>query len=40
VHAEQQELLRLRDDEGLPDSIMRMFQADLDVRLKAIEQSE
>jgi len=39
VHAEQQELLRLRDEESLPDSMMRSLQAELDVRLKAIQQA-
>ncbi|MDP3972071.1 MAG: cation:proton antiporter, partial [Candidatus Nanopelagicales bacterium] len=31
IHAEQQELLRLRDDEGLPDGLMRTLQRELDV---------
>lgn len=36
LHAEQEELLRLRDEEGLPDSLMRELQAELDVRLRAL----
>jgi hypothetical protein len=36
VQAEQEELLRLRDEEGLPDSIVRVKLRDLDVRLQAL----
>lgn len=35
VHAEQEELLRLRDEEGLPDTLMRQIQKDLDARSRA-----
>ena len=35
VQAEQEELLRLRDEEGLPDSIVRTKLRDLDLRLQA-----
>lgn len=37
VQAEQEELLRLRDEEGLPDSIVRAKLRDLDVRIRALE---
>lgn len=37
VHAESQELLRLRDEEGLPDAVMRQFQTELDVRVRAMQ---
>ncbi len=37
VHAEQEELLRMRDEEGLPDSVMRTFQKELDVRARAVQ---
>lgn len=36
VQAEQEELLRLRDEEGLPDAIVRSKLRDLDVRLQAL----
>ena len=36
VQAEQEELLRLRDEEGLPDAIIRAKLRDLDVRLQAL----
>ena len=39
MHAETQELLRLRDDEGLPDAVMRQLQNELDVRLRALRVS-
>ncbi len=35
AHAEQEELLRLRDEEGLPDALMRVLQHEIDVRLRA-----
>lgn len=37
LQAEQEELLRLRDEEGLPDSIVRGKLRDLDVRLRALD---
>ncbi|MDP4013313.1 MAG: hypothetical protein U0990_03930 [Candidatus Nanopelagicales bacterium] len=37
IHAEHRKLLRLRDDEGLPDELMCTIQRELDVRLKANE---
>lgn len=36
IHAEQEELLRLRDEEGLPDALMRQLQLEIDLRLKAV----
>ena len=33
IRAEQEELLRIRDEEGLPDSMVRPIQQALDVRL-------
>jgi hypothetical protein len=36
VHAESQELLRLRDEEGLPDVVMRKLQNELDLRLETL----
>lgn len=36
VQAEQEELLRLRDEEGLPDSIIRARLRDLDMRIQAL----
>jgi CPA1 family monovalent cation:H+ antiporter len=36
IQAEQEELLRLRDEEGLPDSLMRTLQEELDLRLKSL----
>lgn len=36
VQAEQEELLRLRDEEGLPDAIVRAKLRDLDVRIQAL----
>lgn len=36
AHAEQEELLRMRDEEGLPDSLMRQLQKDLDVKVRAL----
>lgn len=36
VHAEQEELIRLRDDEGLPDAIARPILRDLDAREQAL----
>lgn len=35
VHAEQEELLRMRDEEGLPDDLVRKLQKELDVRARA-----
>ncbi|MSO27884.1 MAG: hypothetical protein EXQ60_07485 [Candidatus Nanopelagicales bacterium] len=35
VRAEQEELLRIRDEEGLPDSIVRPIQLALDMRQQA-----
>jgi len=37
VHAEQTELLRIRDDEGVPDAVIRPIMRDLDVRAAALE---
>lgn len=37
VHAEQEELLRLRNQEGLPDSMMRTLQKSLDHRIRALQ---
>ena len=34
--AEQEELLRLRDSEGLPDEIVRQMQHEIDVRIRAL----
>lgn len=36
LQAEQEELLRLRDEEGLPDSIVRSRLRDLDIRIQAL----
>ncbi|MGA1146846.1 MAG: cation:proton antiporter [Candidatus Nanopelagicales bacterium] len=36
VQAEQEELIRLRDEEGFPDAIIRPKLRDLDVRLQAL----
>jgi hypothetical protein len=33
IRAEQEEILRIRDEEGLPDSMVRPIQRALDVRL-------
>ncbi len=37
VHAEQEELLRMRDEEGLPDDLVRSVQKELDVRARAAQ---
>lgn len=37
MHAEQEELLRLRDLEGLPDEIVREMQADIDARIRTVD---
>ena len=36
VRAEQEELLRMRDEDGLPDAIVRPRLRDLDLRLEAL----
>ncbi len=36
VRAEQEELLRLRDEEGLPDAIVRPMLRELDLRIQAL----
>ncbi len=36
ARAEQEELLRLRDREGLPDSLVRTVQKEIDVRIRAL----
>jgi CPA1 family monovalent cation:H+ antiporter len=36
VRAEQEELIRLRDEEGLPDAVVRPILRDLDVRAQAL----
>ena len=36
VQAEQEELLRLRDEEGLPDALVRTRLRELDLRLQAL----
>lgn len=36
MQAEQEELLRLRDREGLPDSLVRTMQHEIDVRIRAL----
>lgn len=36
VRAEQEELLRIRDEEGLPDSVVRPIQLALDMRQQAL----
>jgi monovalent cation/hydrogen antiporter len=36
VHAEQEELIRLRDEEGLPDALVRPLLRQLDTRLQAL----
>ncbi|MBT5807313.1 MAG: hypothetical protein HOI16_08505, partial [Actinobacteria bacterium] len=38
VHAEQEELIRLRDSDGLPDSIARPILRELDSREHALVQ--
>lgn len=38
MRAEQEELLRLRDREGLPDEIVREMQREIDVRIRALGQ--
>ena len=40
VRAEQEELLRMRDEEGLPDSIVRPAQLALDMRHQALGQKK
>jgi hypothetical protein len=37
VHAEQEELIRMRDEDGLPDAIARPMLRDLDAREHALE---
>ncbi|MFM8515606.1 MAG: cation:proton antiporter [Actinomycetota bacterium] len=37
VHAEQSELIRIRDEEGVPDALIRPIMRDLDVRAEALE---
>jgi CPA1 family monovalent cation:H+ antiporter len=36
MRSEQEELLRLRDSEGLPDEIVRQMQHEIDVRIRAL----
>jgi hypothetical protein len=36
VRAEQEELIRLRDEEGLPDAIARPMLRELDMRAQAL----
>lgn len=36
MRAEQEELLRLRDREGLPDTLVRTVQKEIDVRIRAL----
>ena len=36
MRAEQEELLRLRDREGLPDALVRTVQKEIDVRIRAL----
>lgn len=36
VRAEQEELVRMRDEEGIPDAIIRPMLADLDARLHGL----
>lgn len=36
MRAEQEELLRLRDREGLPDQIVREMQREIDIRIRAL----
>jgi hypothetical protein len=36
MRAEQEELLRLRDREGLPDALVRSMQKEIDVRIRAV----
>ena len=36
IEAEQEELIRIRDDEGLPDTIFRSLQHQLDMRMQAL----
>jgi monovalent cation/hydrogen antiporter len=38
VHAEQEELIRIRDEDGLPDAIARPILRELDAREHALEQ--
>lgn len=40
VHAEQTELIRIRDEEGIPDSVIRPLMRELDIRVQALEHSE
>lgn len=37
LHAEQAELIRIRDTEGVPDSVIRPMMRELDVRAQALE---
>lgn len=37
VHAEQTELIRIRDEEGVPDAVIRPIMRELDVRVEALE---
>lgn len=37
VHAEQTELIRIRDEEGVPDSVIRPMMSELDARAEALE---
>ncbi len=39
MRAEQEELVRLRDEEGLPDSVVRAMLLEIDTRRRALEQS-
>jgi hypothetical protein len=36
MRSEQEELLRLRDSEGLPDEIVRRMQHEIDLRIRAL----
>jgi CPA1 family monovalent cation:H+ antiporter len=37
IHAEQAELIRIRDDEGIPDAVVRPILRELDIRAQALE---
>jgi CPA1 family monovalent cation:H+ antiporter len=37
LHAEQTELIRIRDEEGVPDAVIRPLMRDLDVRAEALK---
>jgi hypothetical protein len=36
LRAEEEELVRIRDEEGLPDPVFRALQAQIDIRREAL----